>query len=109
AGLYGWKDYLYVLTREPREDGGTRWSLHRIDPRADKLGRTVVLPTRSAHVVLAPGPRYWAVVEKGSVEADGGQTLDGLLLVPSSWIEKAPSPLVAGREDEVSCEEAGKS
>ncbi|RMH25193.1 MAG: hypothetical protein D6692_11590, partial [Planctomycetota bacterium] len=33
AGLYGWKDYLYVLTREPREDGGTRWSLHRIDPR----------------------------------------------------------------------------
>ncbi len=70
AGLYAWGERLFVLTRSPREEGGTRWTLHVVDPERDEVTRTLTLPTDAAHLSLVPGPRSWALLEKGEVESE---------------------------------------
>lgn len=87
AGLYGWKDHLYVLSREPNGDE-TRWSLSKIDPRADRVVSTVILPTRANHLTVVPGPAKWAFIEKGPVRGHLDQEARSILWVPSSQIEK---------------------
>lgn len=108
VGLYGQGDRLYVLTREPNPEadgGGTRWTLTRIDPDADRVEGSVVLPTRAAHLTLIPGPERWAVLEKGRVERYGVQPIPSMLLVPTAWIEASDgSPLAAAVPREELCD-----
>jgi hypothetical protein len=107
VGLFGRAGRLYVLTREPAAAGGaggTRWSVTRIDPRADRVEGTVVLPTPATHLTLIPGPKRWAVLEKGRVERYGEQPIPSLLLIPSEWIEGGASPLAPGGSKEGRCE-----
>lgn len=108
VGLYGKGERLYVLAREPiseADGGGTRWTLTRIDPEADRVEGSVVLPTRAAHLTVIPGPERWAVLEKGRVERYGVQPIPTLLLVPSEWIEASRSPLAVEELDETLCAE----
>lgn len=107
VALLGRGERLYVLTREPAADGGargTRWSVTRIDPRADRVEGSVVLPTRAAHLTLIPGPKRWAVLEKGRVERYGEQPIPSLLLIPAAWLEGDASPLARGAAEEGRCE-----
>ncbi len=85
--LYGRGSFLYLLTRQPGSEGKTRWRVSQIDPRRDTLIRTLELPTRANHVVLAPGAQFWAVIEKGPVIASGKQEIPSMLLIPAAWIE----------------------
>lgn len=85
TGLLAWEEHLYVLTRQPVRDG-TSWSLTKIDPRRDVVVHTVELPTRASDLALAPGPRHWAILEKGEVRVIGMQETVGLLFVPAEWI-----------------------
>lgn len=88
VGLYGWQGHLYVLLREPMGEQ-TQWSLVKIDPAKDRMvGEPIQLPTHAPHIVLAPGKRFWAIVEKGRLEAPGNQAILGLVLVPSVSIDK---------------------
>ena len=103
TGLYAGQNELFIMTREPHDEkDGTRWSLFPLDPEKDEIGEEITLPTTAAHVFLVPGSKYWAVVEKGSVEVGGGQTLESVLLLPTEWIEGETSPLHDGGE--VLCE-----
>lgn len=96
VGLYGRANDLYLLTRRPRGEGGTLWQLHRIDPEEDVLRYSVELPTTAHEVVLAPGPEWWAILEKKSITAPGEQEIPSMLLVPSSWIEDAAVKALRG-------------
>lgn len=88
VAVFGRGDFLYLLTRQPSDapDGGTRWLLHQVDPKADVIVKTRVLPTTAAHLVVAPGPR-WALLEKGRMDAQGRQELKTMVLLPANWIE----------------------
>ena len=86
VGLYASEPFLYLLTRRP-DPQGTTWQLHQIDPRTDRLIRSLTLPTSAHDLVLAPGPSDWAILEKGSIRPDGDQPVTGLLLIPKAWIE----------------------
>lgn len=90
ARLYSQGGFLYLLTRQP-EGSVTGWRVHQIDPREDRLVRTVRLPTTAEHVMLVPGPKHWAVVEKGPVIASGRQEVEGWWLVATAWLEDPKS------------------
>ncbi len=90
VALFGRGRFLYLLARRPRADQGTEWILFQIDPKRDKMIRSIALPTRAKHVLVIPGPREWAIVEKGGVVAVGGgfeQTVGAALFIRSSMIE----------------------
>jgi hypothetical protein len=86
AGLYGWNGRLFVLARRPgAASDETVWSLTRIDPQRDEVVGTLELPTAAAHLTVIPGPRHWAILEKGPVRGFGQQDISTLLLIPNAW------------------------
>jgi hypothetical protein len=90
AGIYGSQRFLHVLVRLVLSDSGEKtWTLIRIDPQRDLIVGETVLPISAPHILVIPGPQYWAFVEKGRVRAFGEQEADSLLLVPSAWIVTA--------------------
>jgi len=92
VGIYSHDGRLFLLERDPT--GGTvRWTLHEIDPVADRIVRSRVLPTEADWIVPAPGPETWAFLEKGPVKGILEQKHRGLLFVPTAWIEGDRSPL----------------
>ncbi len=76
--------------------GSTLWRLHVIDPVADRLERSILLPTRADHLVVVPGAERWALVEKGPVTGPALQPIPSMVLVPSGWIEDPQSKGLAG-------------
>lgn len=72
TGLYAWRGLLYVLTRSPGAGGETHWRLHVVDPERDEVVGALTLPTRAPHLGIVPGPRFWALIEKGPVESRRG-------------------------------------
>lgn len=68
AGLYAWDNWLYLLSRRPGRDGETTvWTLRKINPRNGQDRFSWTLPTTANHLVVVPGKRQWAFVEKGPV------------------------------------------
>jgi len=98
AGLYGFRGFLYLLTRRPGQEGKTSWTLTRLDPADGKELYSVSLPTSAPHLTVIPGEHHWALVEKGPVERWGRQTISTAVFVPTEWIEGAgnASPLDCG-------------
>lgn len=102
AGLYGWQNSLYVLTKCPTPEEGpeeTRWFLTRLDPSSGLSLYTLSLPVTAPHVILVPGDDAWVIVEKERFEAganprEGKQEASSMLLVPSEEIATVESPLV---------------
>lgn len=94
VALFGRGRFLYLLARRPRADGGTQWTLFQIDPERDQMMRSIELPTRASHLVVIPGPREWAIIEKGPVAAVGQdfeQHVGPALSIRSSVIEDPAS------------------
>jgi hypothetical protein len=85
VGLHGWEGSLYILWRRPGIEDQD-WLLTKVDPEKDELIGTVILPSHAHHLLVVPGPRYWALVEKGVVEAWGTQKIESMRLVPSELI-----------------------
>lgn len=83
AGLYAWNGSLYVLARRP-EGKFTRWTLTRLSPETGRKLGTVILPTKANHLTVVPGPRHWAFLEKGPIQAGNRQQVETVLFVPSS-------------------------
>jgi hypothetical protein len=89
TGLYASNGYLYLLARQPQWREGWQWGLSKIDPLTGKQLRTLSLPSPARHLVVIPGDKYWAFVEKGPVRALGQQDVDSVYLVPTETIESA--------------------
>ncbi len=100
VGIFGGRRFLQVLARFVAPDTGTvSWSLLQIDPQRDQLLGGFTLPTSAPHLLVVPGPQYWAFVEKGRVRDLGEQDVDSLLLIPTAWVEdprSAPGSLRMG-------------
>ena len=86
VGLFSWESHLYLLWRRPRKAGDTEWLLSKIDPRKKRLLATAPLPTQAHHLVVVPGPRRWALVEKGEVDEYGLQSVPSIVFVPAAAI-----------------------
>jgi hypothetical protein len=98
AGLVGWRDRLYILTREPAARGATRWSLWRLHPQRDALDSApLILPTTAEHVIVVPGERHWAIIEKGPVVSDhvagdNSQLVSSMVLVDAAYFSPVAGP-----------------
>lgn len=94
AGLFGWHNFLYVLLRKPGSEAGeTIWTLVKIHPGTGEIvGFPILLPTRSSHLLVVPGPRRWMLIEKGSYEGLGRQALGSLISLPAAWVENGKLP-----------------
>jgi hypothetical protein len=92
VSLFGWEGHLYVVGRHAEDRGGTRWSLTKIDPQADKVLWTtqVDLPPTAHHVTVAPGPRQWAWIQKGVARGLFNQDIDRVLFMPSEKLRGLP-------------------
>jgi len=92
VGIYGQGDGLFALTRQAT-DGGTVWKLSRLDPADREAPQTFYLPTTANHLVVVPGEKHWALIEKGPVIDLGVQEIASMRLVPSEWLSGEKSPL----------------
>lgn len=88
VGLWGWYDSLYLLYRAPQGEG-TRWTLYNIDPTRKHPQSSADLPISANHVTVVPGPKSWAIIEKGPVRAYGAQSISRVLFIPAQLL-KAP-------------------
>jgi hypothetical protein len=99
VGLYGWKDSLYLLARRPdiSSTANTIWTLLKINPRNGTVLHKVVLPTTKTQVLLIPGPRWWAIVEKAPVTGEPPTSrAEAIVLLPSAIPEAADSSAAGG-------------
>ena len=88
VGIFGGRQLLHVLAREVApHSNAVGWSLLQIDPLRDRYLGSFTLPTSAPHILVIPGPQYWAFVEKGRVRKLGEQETESILLIPSAWIE----------------------
>ncbi|MFY9820190.1 MAG: hypothetical protein WAM82_02340 [Thermoanaerobaculia bacterium] len=102
VGLYGGGDgLLYLLTREPRAEGGTRWLLHQINPnrKGEILGQ-FELPTTTNHLTIVPTEKNWFIFEKGPVVPPSQQRISSMVVIPT--------PLIYSRAVPATCQEATK-
>jgi hypothetical protein len=98
-GLYGRGEFLYLLTRRPAADG-TEWRIYEIDPEQDRVMRSTVLPTMASHIVLVPGEKEWAIIEKGPVIGNPPEQFIGaVVFVPASFIEDPAAPTIGSSQD----------
>jgi len=86
VGLYSQGGLLYVLWRKPSPQG-TRWTLSGIDPQADRYIGSTEIPLNANHVVVVPGDKTWAFIEKGPVKGFGVQDVSRVLLVPATLLQ----------------------
>lgn len=107
AGLYcgvGSDESVYMLSkvfpgelkRASRDAGSGRWWLHRMSGLESEV-TSLGLPIKSDHLVVIPGPVWWAFIAKGPVKEFGKQELGDIWLIPSSWMSDARSPLEGER------------
>jgi hypothetical protein len=86
TGLYGANGYLYLLNRQPAEDGRTKWTISKLDSKA-KVWYTLKLPTYANNLTVIPGPAEWAFLEKGAVRGMFQQEISSILFVRRDDIE----------------------
>jgi hypothetical protein len=107
AGMYGWKDSLYLLLKCKTLDRlPTHWFLAKLDTPSMKTLHVLSLPATAPHLTLAPGEEFWAIVEKDTVSGSGGnvsQQVSHLVLVPADQIESSSSPLASPGLNHPSC------
>lgn len=96
--VYSAGSSLWLLAHKPVETGGREWLLFQIDIVEDRLVRTLRLPTFASDIVVVPGTRTWALLEKGSPFPPAHQEIKAVAMVPADWIRASNSPLLVGRE-----------
>lgn len=94
VGLYGQDGFLYLLTREPAQNSGTNWYLHKIkiDPKGDQLVGKVKLPTSSHHVTVVPSEGRWFIFERGIVDSIGSQEIPSIVSIATTAVRSLTLP-----------------
>jgi hypothetical protein len=103
VALFARGDRLFLLTRQPVGPDKTRWRFHVVDPGQDRILRSLALPTSANHLIVAPGARFWAILEKGPILRSGEQEIGELLLLPSRWIEDSSSQVLSDAQALPTC------
>ena len=90
-GLYGWRDYLYLLAKEEQRRFETIWWLVKLDPSNGSEQSRVRLPTTAAHLTVIPGD-FWSLIEKGPVQGMGKRhaprmNTSSMVFLPGQWLE----------------------
>jgi hypothetical protein len=88
SGIYGRHGALFILVRTPADRGRSTWSMMKIDPRTTRTLWHYPIDSTANHLVVVPGERYWAFIEKGPVESVGDQALDSFLRVPATVFDR---------------------
>lgn len=88
AGIYGWRGSLYVLMRWANAKGARTWNLLKINPETNKIVWNRPIDTDAAHLLVVPGDKYWAFVEKGPVKGAANQEIKSFLRVPSEELSQ---------------------
>jgi hypothetical protein len=83
----GEQRYLHIVGRHFQE-GRTRWSLTKIDPRLDTILWTasITLSSSTRHVMVVPGPKHWAWIEKGAPRGLFDQNVERIPFLSSEWL-----------------------
>ncbi|HEY0515358.1 MAG TPA: hypothetical protein VGH73_25905 [Thermoanaerobaculia bacterium] len=85
VGLYGWKGFLYVLARKyVVASDETEWRIIKIDPSRPRVIYSRLLLSKASHLIVIPGLKSWAFVEKGSVKGLGQQEVKSICSVPGN-------------------------
>ena len=94
-GLYSWNGSLFVL-RHVVDRGERLWFLDKVDPASGKLEGTVQIRSTAKHLLLVPGPKNWALVEKGDFipRTQWSQVEDVRLMPTSRLMTKSYSGVV---------------
>lgn len=82
TSLFSWDEHLYLVWRSRDLQGNRDWWLSEIDPEQGKLVSTTRLPSSANHLLLIPGPKEWALIEKGPVVGFGHQATGKVKLIP---------------------------
>ena len=89
VGLYGWHGSLYVLYRQ-FDRGTTSWVLHQVDPKTGELLGHAEINVHATHLMLIPGEKRWALVQKGPALKLGEERTEAIRTIDASAI---PQPL----------------
>jgi hypothetical protein len=89
SGLVAADGAVFVLLRQPgAAPPESSWLLRRIDPGSGAVS-DLPLATRAPHLTIVPGPRQWALVEKGQVQGPGDQRVLGLTLIATAEVARS--------------------
>ena len=83
VGLYSWENRLFLVARFAQRDG-TRWEIWQLDPQNGEILSKARIPTTANHITVIPGPKSWAIVEKGPVTGWLTEDIKTALFIPSS-------------------------
>ena len=89
VGLYAWHGSLYVLYRQ-FDRGTTKWLLHQVDPKSGNLLGRAEIQVDATHLMLIPGEKRWALVQKGPALRLGEERTEAIRMIDASTI---PQPL----------------
>ncbi len=89
VGIYGWQGSLYVLYRQFDHEA-TKWVLHQVDPKSGKLLGRSDIEVDATHLMLIPGEKHWALVQKGPALRLGEERTEAIRVIDVSAI---PQPL----------------
>ena len=95
-GLFSWEDSLFVL-RHVVDRGERLWMLDKVDSATGEILGTVRVASSAKHLLLIPGPQFWAVVEKGDFVDFSGRKwpqVQDVRLLPSSRLDQDFSGVV---------------
>lgn len=92
TGLYAWHDALYVVMRVANGNM-SQWKVVKIDPLSSEVVGEAVVSTSASHLLVVPGEKDWAFVEKGPVRGWGDQSIDSILFVPAARLAQPSGEL----------------
>jgi hypothetical protein len=87
TGLYAWGKALYIVIRV-LNGSATEWKVVKVDPQSNEILGIATVQTSASHLLVVPGQRDWAFVEKGPVRGWGEQNIDSIFFVPSEKFTK---------------------
>jgi hypothetical protein len=81
TSILGWEDHLFLLSRKPLPGGKQwQWLLWSFDPFNDAVDtHPSFLPTTVEHIIVVPGHKQWAIIEKGHVKKLGQQPVTAVV------------------------------
>jgi hypothetical protein len=94
VGLYSFENRLYMVARFFR-DGATVWEIWQLDPESGAILSKARIPTNANHITVIPGPKAWAIVEKGPVTGWGPQEIRTALFIPAAVLQ-GPTMITRG-------------
>ena len=86
-GVYSQDERVFLLCRQEVQQGDFQFSIAELNLTTGAAISLRPINTDAAHLVVIPGPRYWAFVQKGQVAAgrSGGpfMPIKSVMMVPS--------------------------